>query len=252
MIDLISKERYSYEDLVEIIRILRAPGGCPWDIEQTHQSIGRNFLEEVYEFLEAVDQDNPEHMCEELGDVLTQVVFHADMERERFSQEDITTMVCKKMIFRHPHVFGTTQVKDSAQVLDNWDQLKKVEKSQQSHTDTLRAVAKNLPATWRGEKLIKKASKAGFVWDNLAQAVDKLQEEVTELSNTLESPGEELGDVLFAAVSAAFMAGLDPEELLHNACEKFTNRFATMESNAPMPLEQMTKEQLLSLWNQGK
>ncbi len=252
MIDLIGKERYTYDDLVEIIRILRAPGGCPWDIEQTHDSIGRNFLEEVYEFLEAVEQDDPQHMCEELGDVLTQVVFHADMERGRFSQEDITTMVCKKMIFRHPHVFGTAQVKDSAQVLDNWDELKKVEKSQQSHTDTLRAVAKNLPATWRAEKLMKKASKAGFVWDNLPQAVDKVAEEVAELQQSLEDPAQELGDVLFAAVSAAYMAGLDPEELLHNACEKFTNRFASMEESASKDLQEMTKEQLLTLWNQVK
>ncbi|MFI3312526.1 MAG: nucleoside triphosphate pyrophosphohydrolase [Eubacteriales bacterium] len=254
MIDFISKERYNYEDFVNVIEILRAPGGCPWDREQTHQSIARNFLEEVYEFLEAMEQDDPEHMCEELGDVLTQVVFHCNMEQEagRFTQEDVCDMVCKKMIFRHPHVFGTVEVADSDEVLTNWDTLKMEEKHQQSYGDTLQAVAKNLPSTWRAEKLVKKASKAGFVWDDLPQATAKIQEEVTELTQSMDDPAEELGDVLFATVSAAFVAGLDPEELLHQACEKFTRRFVEMEQSATEPLDKLSKSQLLSLWNQKK
>ncbi len=250
MIDFNFKANYTYDDLVQVVAILRGPGGCPWDAEQTHDSIARNFLEEVYEYLEAADQDSPDHMCEELGDVLLQVLFHSCMEEEagRFTQNDVCDMVCKKLIFRHPHVFGTTEVADSAEVLTNWDTLKMEEKSQHSYSDTLEAVAKNLPATWRAEKLVKKASKCGFVWDNLEEAVTKVNEEVKELNQALENPAEELGDVLFATVAASYQAGLDPEALLHQACEKFTARFSKMEKSASAPLDKLSKDEMLSLW----
>lgn len=258
MIDFIRKDRYGYDDLVQIIHLLRSPGGCPWDQEQTHQSIRRNFLEETYEVLEAIDEDDPVHMCEELGDVLTQVVFHGDMEQDagRFTLEDIYDGVCKKMILRHPHIFGDVQVDGSEEVLVNWEAIKRVEKGQETYTDTLRAVAKNLPATWRAEKLQKKAAKAGFAWPDAQSAADKLAEETGELQQALrsgEDPSEELGDVLFAAVSVAFQTRSDPEDMLQAACEKFIRRFSRMEQLAEgRQLDQLTREELLHLWDRAK
>ena len=227
MVEFQKKDRYGYEDLVQIVHLLRSPGGCPWDQEQTHQSIARNFLEETYEVLEAIDQDDPVHLCEELGDVLTQVVFHGDMEQDagRFTLEDVYDGICKKLILRHPHVFGSTVVGSTGEVLNNWDAIKRVEKDQKTFTDTLEAVPKNLPANWRAEKLMKKASKAGFAWDNGFQAIDKLAEETVELGQAMvdgSDVAEELGDTLFAAVGVCYTLGLDPETVLHAACEKFT------------------------------
>lgn len=148
MINYKRKEHYRVEDLVEIMSILRGEGGCPWDREQTHESIRQNMLEEAYEAAEAIDLKNPEMLCEELGDVLLQVVFHARMEQEKggFTFDDVADGVCKKLILRHPHIFGDVQVRDSDEVLKNWDAIKKVEKSQKTTTDTLRAVARSLPA----------------------------------------------------------------------------------------------------------
>lgn len=260
MIDFTKKERYGYEDLVQIIHLLRAPGGCPWDREQTHQSIRRNFLEETYEVLEAIDEDDPVHMCEELGDVLTQVIFHSDMEEEagRFTLEDVCDGVCKKMIGRHPHVFGSVEVSGSGQVLDNWEVIKRREKGQETYTDTLRAVAKNLPANWRAEKLQKKAGKAGFRWEGPLEALEKVREEAGELEAALkraDNPAEELGDLLFAAVGVSFAMGADPEEVLQAACEKFIRRFSQMEalaSGAGETLDQLSREDLLRLWAAAK
>ena len=258
MIDFKLKDRYGYEDMVRLIHLLRSPGGCPWDLEQTHQSIRRNFLEETYEVLEAIDQDDPVHMCEELGDVLTQVVFHGDMEQDagRFTLEDIYDGVCKKMILRHPHVFGNTEVDGSDEVLVNWDAIKRVEKGQKTFTDTLTAVPKNLPANWRAEKLLKKAAKAGFAWNHAGEALDKLREEEQELRCACVSgrnPREELGDLMFAAVSVCHAMGMDPEEVLHEACEKFTDRFGAMERLAgDDALDSLPRQRLLELWNEAK
>ena len=258
MIDFKRKDRYGYEDMVRLIHLLRSPGGCPWDLEQTHQSIRRNFLEETYEVLEAIDQDDPVHLCEELGDVLSQGVFRGDLEQDagRFSLEDVEDGVGKKMILRHPHVFGETEVTGSDEVLVNWDAIKRVEKGQKTFTDTLTAVPKTLPANWRAEKLQKKAAKAGFAWQNAGEAMDKLQEESQELRCaciTGRNPREELGDVLFAAVGVCRALDLDPEEVLHEACEKFTGRFDAMERLAgDTPLDALPREKLLELWNEAK
>jgi len=169
--------------------------------------------------------------------------------------DDVYDGVCKKLIFRHPHIFADASVSDAEEVLVNWDALKKEEKGQKSHTDTLQAVAKNLPATWRTEKLLKKAAKAGFVWDTPQEAVRKLQEETQELAMVMDNQdrlAEELGDVLFAAVGVAHMTGFDPEELLHRACEKFVTRFTSMEAAATADLETLSKDQLIALWNAAK
>ena len=216
MVDFQYKESYDVQDLDEIVRILRAPGGCPWDAEQTHQSIRRNFLEEAYEAVEAIDEGNPDHLKEELGDVLLQVLFHARMEQEagRFDLNDVADGVCKKLIYRHPHVFGDVSVTGTGEVLSNWEELKRKEKGQATNTDALEAVARSLPALWRAEKVQKKAKKAGFDWPHIAGALDKLSEEIGELKAAVAggtNVEEELGDLLFSAVNAARFVKVDPE-----------------------------------------
>ena len=260
MIDFIRQDSYGLNDLEKIVTILRAPGGCPWDGEQTHESLRRGLMEESCEVIEAINEQNPEHLKEELGDVLLQVVFHADIEREagRFDLEAVADGVSKKLIFRHPHVFGDVEVADSAEVLVNWDQLKRQEKSQDTYTDTLTAVAKSLPALWRAEKVQKKAKKAGFDWPDASGAVDKLSEELGELKEAIEqgtNVAEELGDLLFSIVNVSRFLKTDPEEALNAATEKFISRFAKVEEMAlsqGKDMAQMPLEDLDKLWEQAK
>lgn len=256
----IEKDKYDVYDLEKIVDLLRRPGGCPWDREQTHESIRRNFIEEAYEAVEAIDEKSPAHLQEELGDVLLQVVFHAQMEREQggFSLDDVADGVCKKLILRHPHVFGGVRVADSAQVLTNWDAIKRVEKDQKTVTDSLNAVARSLPALWRAEKVQKKAAKAGFDWPDISGALDKLEEELAELRQALQS-GEgvenELGDVLFSAVNAARFAGVDPEQALTGSTDKFIRRFSGLEQAAlaaGRKLEDMTLDEMEDLYQNEK
>lgn len=263
MVDFQSKSRYSWEDFLEIMRLLRAPGGCPWDAEQTHASIRRNFLEETYEALDAIDRDDPEDMCEELGDVLMQVVFHAQIETERgrFTMDDVVDGVSQKLVYRHPHVFGTVEVADSREVLVNWDALKRKEKSQTTTADAIEAVPHTLPALWRAEKISSKATKAGFRWDDASGALDKLEEEVRELRQAVEAGGdasrrhgvrEELGDLLFIAANLAQLAGVDPEDALHRACDKFDGRFRWMEESMDKPISEYTEAEKVELWRSAK
>ena len=177
MVEFQRKDFYSYEDFLEIMRLLRAPGGCPWDREQTHSSIRRNFLEETYEVLDAIDHDDASGMCEELGDVLMQVAFHAQIEAERgrFTMANVVDGVARKLVYRHPHVFGDVQADTSQQVLTNWDVLKRREKGQRSTADAVEAVPHTLPALWRAEKIQSKTAKAGFDWTSSLQALDKLE-----------------------------------------------------------------------------
>lgn len=260
MINFDKKDFYDVSDLEKIVALLRAPGGCPWDAEQTHESSRRDFLEEAYEVAEAIDEGNPDHLKEELGDVLLQVVFHAQMEKEagRFDLDAAADGVCKKLIYRHPHVFGQVQVSGSDQVLENWDKLKRKEKGQQSHTDALNSVARSLPALWRAEKVQKKARKAGFDWDDVSGPMAKLYEELDELGSAIEGNGnieEELGDLLFAAVNLARFVKVDCEQALNGATEKFIRRFALVEKLAQeqeTPMETMTLEELDKLWDQAK
>ena len=223
MINYPEKAVYTYDDLVDILRILRAPGGCPWDREQTHESNRRNFLEEAYEAAEAFDLDDPELMKEELGDVLMQVLFNIHMEEEagRFTTDDVTDHVVRKLIFRHPHVFSNTRADDSEQVLVNWDKLKRQEKGQRTTADAMDSVARSLPALWRADKLQSKAAKAGFEFPDVSGALDKLDEETQELRSAVENGTnfeEELGDVLFAAVKVGRFCGVDPEAALSKTC----------------------------------
>lgn len=263
MVDFQCKSRYGWEDLVEIIRLLRAPGGCPWDGEQTHLSIRRCFLEETYEVLDALDRDDARDMCEELGDVLMQVIFHAQIERERgrFTVDDVIDGIAQKMVYRHPHVFANTRAGTSDEVLVNWEILKRKEKGQRSTAEAIEAVPHTLPSLWRAEKLQSKTAKAGFTYDSALGALDKLEEEVRELRCALEAGGgadgphgvkEEVGDVLFAAANIARMAGVEGEEALHCACDKFVRRFAAVERTADKPLGEYTQEELLKLWADTK
>ena len=260
MVNFLKKERYDVRDLEEIVALLRAPGGCPWDAEQTHESSRRDFLEEAYEVAEAIDEADPEHLKEELGDVLLQVVFHAQMEKEagRFNLDDAADGVCKKLIYRHPHVFGQVQVSGSGQVLENWDKLKRKEKGQQTHTDALNSVAHSLPALWRAEKVQKKARKAGFDWDDISGPMDKLYEELDELKAAVQVNGnieEELGDLLFAAVNLARFVNVDCETALTKATDKFSRRFEQVETLANekgRAMEGMTLEELDKLWDEAK
>ncbi len=260
MINFEYKPTYTVEDLREIIRILRAPGGCPWDIEQTHESIRRNFIEEAYEVAEAIDEGSPEHMKEELGDVLLQVLFHASIEEDagRFNLDDVADGICKKLIFRHPHVFAREQADSVDEVLVNWEALKRQEKGQKTATDTLDSVARSLPGLWRAEKLQSKAEKAGFEWPNVQAAMDKLEEELGELKEAVAqntNVKEELGDLLFAAVKIARFFQIDAEEALDGTCEKFIRRFAGVETAVTAQgktMQDLSVDQLMVLWNREK
>jgi len=250
-------DRYGMDDLIRIMELLRAPGGCPWDREQTHQSIRRNMLEEAYEVAEAIDQEDPAHLKEELGDVLLQVVFHSRMAQEagQFTFDDVVDGICQKLVFRHPHVFGTVDAQDSDKALTTWEAQKREEKGQKTASDTLDAVARSLPALMRAEKIQDKARKAGFDWNAVGPVLDKISEETEELKQAVRDNTnieEELGDLLFVTVKAGRFLGLDSELALHAACEKFIRRFRRVEELADKPMDQLDLPALEELWRQAK
>ena len=228
------KERYDINDLLRIMEILRSENGCPWDREQDHKSIRKDFLEEVYEVCEAIDLDDSELMKEELGDVLLQVVFHARIEEEKghFAFADSVNDVCQKLIIRHPHVFGDVTVADSGEVLKNWNDIKQQTKGQETYTETLRGVCTALPALMRAQKIGKRAQRAGLDFPDAEAALESLESEIAEVraTKTPENEAEELGDMLFAAVNAVRLKGYDAEELLTRATDKFTDRFEKTEN----------------------
>ena len=260
MVDFTFKEKYTYEDLLEIMRILRCPEGCVWDREQDHKSIRRSFIEETYEAVEAIDNDDPVLLQEELGDVLLQVVFHAQIEAEagRFTMDDVADGICKKMIYRHPHVFGSVEVKNSDDVLTNWDALKQKEKHQKSTTETLESVARSLPGLIRAEKVQHKAAKVGFDWDEVSGALDKVREETAEVARAIDGdgdPSEELGDLLFAVVNVARFLKTDPEDAINRTTDKFIRRFAQVEQAAKdvdRSLSEMSLAEMDALWYAAK
>ncbi len=257
VLDFLCKESYDLRDFVALVSYLRSPNGCPWDQVQTHESTRRNFLEETYEACEAIDAGDLVHMREELGDVLMQVLFHTDIEREagHFDIDDVADAACKKLVYRHPHVFR----RDDPDTPD-WDTMKQRERAQTTTAEAMDSVARSLPALWRCDKIQAKAAKTGFEWPDVHAALDKVDEETRELraavaSGDTEAIGDELGDLLFAAVKVACFAGIDPEQAAHAACEKFIRRFSAMETaaaNDGTALEQCTLEQMLTLWQQAK
>lgn len=254
------KEQYGFADLLQVMRILRSEEGCMWDRQQDHHSIRRDFIEETYEVCEAIDNEDVELLKEELGDVLFQVVFHTTIEEEQghFDMNDVIDGICKKMIYRHPHVFKDVEVHSTQDILNNWDDLKKTEKHQSSVTDTMDSVARTLPALIRAEKVMKKAEKAGFEWNSVEDALDKVQEELDEVRRAEHGDGdlpEEIGDLLFAAVKVAKFAQTDPEEALNHTTEKFIHRFSHVEASAAAQGKQvgdLTLNEMLALWEESK
>jgi len=192
MVDFVSKLRYDVNDLIKLIGLLCGPEGCPWDREQSHGSIRRNLLEEAYETADAIDNNNMEDLTEELGDVLMQVIFHADIAQRAgcFTLDDIADATCRKLIRRHPHVFGNAKAENGNESLVVWDDIKRKEKQHETPSDAMRSVARSLPALWRAEKIQEKAAKTGFDWPDYTGALDALRTELTELEQAVTS-GEE-------------------------------------------------------------
>lgn len=256
------KSKYNFDDLIKIVRVLRAPGGCPWDMEQTHQSIRANFIEETYEAIEAIDTEDLELLKEELGDVMLQVAMHAEMEHEQgtFDINDVIDGVCKKLVVRHPHVFGDLSANNTGEALSNWDAVKMQTKSQKTQTEAMQSVSRALPSLMRSAKIQGKAAKVGFDWDSVDGALDKLYEECDELKEAIKNNDkanqrEELGDVLFSAVNVARFLDIDSEHALYDACDKFTDRFSKVEqlaSKRGINMKTASISELDSLWDEVK
>lgn len=262
VLDYIKKDSYGFNDLVEIMKILRSPEGCPWDREQDHKSIRQNFIEETYEAIEAIDTEDSELLKEELGDVLLQVVFHSEIEQSQggFNIDDVCDGVCKKLIVRHPHVFGDVVAETSDKVLANWDNIKMKTKSQKTQSDAIDSVAKSLPALMRSTKVQQKAAKVGFDWDDVNGAMEKVSEELSELKEAVKSSDkenihEELGDLLFAVVNVSRFLKEDSEKALYDACDKFAKRFRKVEelaSEKNINMKEAGIEVLDELWDEAK
>lgn len=236
---LLKKENYDINDLEDVIHILRSENGCPWDKVQTHKSIKMDFLEEVYEVLEAIDADSSEMLREELGDVLLQVMFHSviEIENGNFTFDDVVGDVCKKLIVRHPHVFGSVNADNVDEVLKNWDAIKKETKGQETYTDTLKSVPKNFPALMRAQKLAKRSSRAKETFngsDSRYNAWESINREVNDLHETIDcgSADEQaaaLGNLMFVCCNMARTLGIEAEEILSDANERFIQRFEDAE-----------------------
>ncbi len=260
------KEKYRFDDLLTIMSILRAPGGCPWDREQTHQSIRKNLIEEAYEVCEGIDQNNDDILCEELGDLLLQVVFHAQIAQEdgRFDIDEVADGICKKLIRRHPHIFADVKADTSDQVLENWDQIKQAEKAKKgektSASGIMNHVFRGMPALMRAQKVQGRAAKVGFDWDTAQEAAEKLTEERDELFAAVaqqdkQAALEEAGDLLFAAVNVIRKCGMDAEEALSFATDKFIGRFTQVEQRVEADGKKMTDlplEELDKYWDAVK
>ncbi len=260
--NFVFKERYKLEDLLDIMAKLRGKGGCAWDAQQTHESIRKNFIEETYEVIEAIDNQDTELLKEELGDVLMQVVFHTQMEKEagHFDFDDVCDGVCKKLVERHPHVFGNVVAETPEEVLKNWDEIKKQKKGQKSQSEVISTIPRQLPALMRAAKVQQKAAKTGFDFDCTGDTLDKLEEETAELREALgqknpEGMADELGDILFSAVNTARFIGVEPEEALTRATDKFISRFAVVERLAAergIDMQTAGLAQLDLLWDEAK
>jgi len=247
--------------LVEIMRILRSPTGCPWDLKQNLSTLKEHLVEESHEVLDAIDSGDRNKLKDELGDLLLQVVFQAQLCKEEgaFTFDDVAAVITEKLIRRHPHVFGSVEVSGADEVLKNWEAIKKTEKKD-SPRSTLEGVPKSLPALHKAQLVQKRVARVGFDWENVQGALDKLSEEVGEVNEAIASGeekaiGEEIGDVLFAAVNVCRFSGHNPEELLHKTIAKFTRRFEFVEKAVHAQGKQLTDcplEELDQYWEQAK
>lgn len=255
-------EKYSFYDLVDIIKKLRDDNGCPWDKVQTHESLKKAMLEEAYEAFEAIDNKDMKNLCEELGDVILQAVFHAQIESEKgvFNIDDVTDGICKKMIYRHPHIFSNAKAETSEEVLSNWEELKKKEKHYETQTDVLKGVAKALPALTRASKVQSKAADVGFDFQYCDDTIKKTHEEIDELYNAVllgksDNIEEEFGDILFSIVNISRFLKINPEFALTKAIEKFINRFEYVEKaviSEGKSFSDMSLDELDNFWNEAK
>ncbi|MBY6797835.1 nucleoside triphosphate pyrophosphohydrolase [Clostridium botulinum] len=258
----VSNNSYDFMDLLDIMDKLRGEGGCPWDREQTHVSLKKCLIEESYEVVEAIDNKDVDMLMEELGDVLLQVVFHSQIGKEDgfFEIKDVIQSICDKMINRHPHVFSDLEINNSIEVLENWDKIKSKEQGTETYTDSIRHIAKTLPALMRADKVQKKASKVGFDWDNIEDAMKKIIEEYKEIEDVYKSKNkvkilEEIGDLLFSVVNVARFLDIDPENALNYSIDKFINRFQYIEDEAismGRQLDNMSLEEMDKLWKEAK
>jgi len=261
------RERYTIEDLVAIMDFLRSPDGCPWDREQTHESLAGNMLEEAYEVVDAIGTGRPERLCDELGDVMMQVVFHADLARAEgtFGFEDVVTGICRKLVSRHTHVFGADEAQTASDVVDTWERNKRKEKGLRTASASMREVTRSLPALTRSEKVQKRAAKVGFDWADPDGAAEKIAEELAEVREAARQSAqdgnrtrlleEEIGDLLFSVVNYARHLEVEPELALDRACEKFIRRFSDMETAIQAGggvLESMTLEEMDVWWERVK
>lgn len=256
------KEKYGVDDLRLIMKELRSEHGCPWDREQDHKSIRMDVLEEAYEVMEAIDSDNSDLLKEELGDLMLQVVFHSEIESEKgvFDLDDVADGICKKLIYRHPHVFGDVSVNNSAEVLKNWDALKSKSKNEEKASDRLRSVPKLLPALMRGEKVGKRAANVGFDFTDVSEVIERLKSEISELEEAVNSQSdikieEELGDILFSCTNLSRFLKKDSEKALTFAINKFIIRFSGVETlirEDGKVLSELSQEELNEYWEKVK
>jgi tetrapyrrole methylase family protein / MazG family protein len=256
-----TEENKSFDRLAEIMRKLRGPGGCPWDAEQTHESLKRYLIEETYEVVEAIDMKDPELLKEELGDLLLQPIFHAVIAEEQgtFSMDDVIAAISDKLIRRHPHVFGDQVVKSADEQVERWEQIKKQEKGVERKS-ALAGIPPHMPALMKAQKLTEKAARVGFDWEHVDQVFAKVMEELHELEETMlegnqERMEDELGDLLFAIVNLGRFLSLNPEQALGKTISRFTRRFAHIEDTLHSRGSQMkdvTLEEMETLWEEAK
>lgn len=251
-------QQYSFEELLEIMSRLRGPGGCPWDIEQDHKSLLQYLIEESSELIEAIQNEDDAHVEEELGDVLLQVVFHAQLgdERSAFNMQSVIHKIAKKLVDRHPHVFGGKAIGNAEEVEIQWEEIKKTEKGKENRQSVLDDVSKALPGLQYAAKIQKRASKVGFDWPDVEGVKEKVLEEIAEVEEakavkTQSEVHEEVGDLLFAATNFARHYGVDPEIALREATLKFKKRFQWIENKVP-DMQSKSPEELDVLWNEAK
>lgn len=256
------KDKYEISDLQEIMILLRSEKGCPWDKEQTHDSLKKYLIEETYEVLEAIDLKDSKKISEELGDLLLQIVFHSQIASEEgtFDLGDVITGICRKMVSRHTHVFGEEKADNPDQVVDIWEKIKRKERGLTSHASLLKHVPANLPALMRSYKVQQKAAQVGFDWDDIQDVIDKIDEEIQELKDVYKSKNveritDETGDVLFSIVNFARFLKIQPELALTGTINKFIKRFEYIERESirlGKRLEDMDLEQMDKLWDEAK
>ncbi len=246
-------EKDYLKDLINTIKILRSPDGCEWDRQQTHSSIRQNMLEEAYEAAEAIDENNIEHLKEELGDVLLQVLLHSQIadDNNEFNIQDVAKMLNEKLIHRHPHVFGENKTTDTKEILANWEKLKQEEKKERKRT--LDGIPK-LPSLLKAMKISKKATRAGFEWKNKEQVFECFDSEIKEFkeAKTFEEKEDEMGDILFSLVNVARWENIDPDVALSKANQKFTKRFNKLEELSTKKLSDLSFDEYNELWSKAK